>query len=116
MSFIQIVSITGTLFFLLIIFRLISKKRLREEFSVIWILCSLFLNLFAFWRDGIEVLADFFGVYYPPAIIFIMLFVALIVYCLHLSIIISKQKEDIKNLTQEVAFISQKLNTSEQKN
>jgi Uncharacterized conserved protein (DUF2304) len=109
MSFIQIVSITATILFLIIIFRLIIKKRLREEFSVIWILCSLFLNIFAFWRDGIEVLARFFGIYYPPAVIFIMLFMALIVYCLHLSIIISKQKNDIKNLTQEVSFINEKL-------
>lgn len=109
MSFIQIVSITATSIFLLLIFRLIIKKRLREEFSVIWILCSLFLNIFAFWRDGIEVLARFFGIYYPPSIIFIMLFIALIVYCLHLSIVLSKQKNDIKNLTQEISFINEKL-------
>ena len=109
MSFIQIVSITATSIFLLLIFRLIIKKRLREEFSVIWILCSLFLNIFAFWRDGIDVLAHFFGIFYPPAILFIMLFIALIVYSLHLSIILSKQKNDIKNLTQEISFINEKL-------
>lgn len=109
MSFIQIVSITATSVFLVLIFRLIIKKRLREEFSVIWILCSLFLNIFAFWREGIEVLARFFGIYYPPSIIFIMLFIALIVYSLHLSIVLSKQKNDIKNLTQEISFINEKL-------
>lgn len=109
MSFIQIVSITATSVFLLLIFRLIIKKRLREEFSVIWILCSIFLNVFAFWREGIEVLALFFGIYYPPSIIFIMLFMALIVYSLHLSIVLSKQKNDIKNLTQEISFINEKL-------
>lgn len=109
MSFIQIISIAATSIFLVIVFRLIIKKRLREEFSVIWILCSLFLNVFAFWRDGIDVLAHFFGIYYPPAILFIMLFMALIVYSLHLSIILSKQKNDIKNLTQEISFINEKL-------
>ncbi len=95
--------------FLVFFFRLIIKKRLREEFSVIWIISSLFLNLFAFWREGIDVLAHFFGIYYPPAILFIILFMVLIVYSLHLSIILSKQKNDIKNLTQEIAFINQKL-------
>lgn len=109
MSFIQIISISASSLFLILVFRLIVKKRLREEFSVIWILCSLFLNLFAFWREGIDVLAHFFGIFYPPAILFIMLFIALIVYSLHLSIILSKQKNDIKNLTQEVAFINEKL-------
>jgi hypothetical protein len=109
MTFIQMVSITATSIFLVLIFRLIIKKRLREEFSVIWILCSLFLNVFAFWREGIEVLARFFGIFYPPSIIFIMLFMALIVYSLHLSIVLSKQKNDIKNLTQEISFINEKL-------
>jgi hypothetical protein len=110
MSFIQIVSIVCTFLFLLIVFRLIIQKKLREEFSIIWIFCAIFLNLFAFWRGGIEVLAKFFGVYYPPAIIFIFLFFALIVYCLHLSLIVSRHRNEIKNLTQEVALINEVLN------
>jgi hypothetical protein len=109
MSCIQAISITATVIFLAIVARLVIKKQLREEFSIIWIMCALILNLFAFWRKGIDVLANFFGVYYPPAIIFMFLFFALIVYSLHLSIIISKQKDQIKNLTQEVALINEKI-------
>jgi hypothetical protein len=108
-TFIQTISISTTILFLLFVTRLIIKKKLREEFSIIWILCALVLNLFAFWQNGIEVLANFFGIYYPPAIIFMMLFFALIVYCLHLSIIITKQKDPLKTLTQEVALINEKL-------
>lgn len=109
MSFIQIVSIIFTLLFLGIVFRLVMKRKLREEFSLIWIFCALFLNLFAFWRDGIEVLADFFGIFYPPAIIFMVLFIAIIIYCLHLSVLISRHREEIKNVTQELAILKQDL-------
>jgi hypothetical protein len=109
MSFIQILSIVFTLLFLGVVFRLVMKRRLREEFSIIWIFCALFLNLFAFWRDGIEVLADFFGIYYPPAIIFMVLFIAIIVYCLHLSVLISRHREEIKNVTQDLAILRQEL-------
>jgi hypothetical protein len=109
MSFIQIVSIIFTLLFLGFVFRLILKRKLREEFSIIWIFCALFLNLFAFWRDGIEVLARFFGIFYPPAIIFMALFIAIIIYCLHLSVLISRHREEIKNVTQEVAILKQEL-------
>jgi hypothetical protein len=120
MSFIQIVSIIFTLLFLGIVFRLVMKRKLREEFSIIWIFCALFLNLFAFWRDGIEVLADFFGIFYPPAIIFMVLFIAIIIYCLHLSVLISRHREEIKNVTQELAILKQdleqiKLNTTTKK-
>lgn len=120
MSFIQIVSIIFTLLFLGIVFRLVMKRKLREEFSIIWIFCALFLNLFAFWRDGIEVLADFFGIFYPPAIIFMVLFIAIIIYSLHLSVLISRHREEIKNVTQELAILKQdleqiKLNTTTKK-
>ena len=71
------------------------KIELRKKFEEF---CALFLNFFAFWRQGIDVLAKLFGVYYPPAILFMLLFFALIVYSLHLSIVISKHKEQIKNL------------------
>jgi hypothetical protein len=114
MSFIQLICITATLTFLAIIFRLIIQKKLREEFSIIWIMCAIILNVFAFWRNGIAVLASFFGVYYPPSIIFMFLFFAIIVYCLHLSLIISKQKNQIKNLTQEFALMNEKINKLKQ--
>jgi hypothetical protein len=109
METIQILSITLTLIFLGIIFRLVAKKKLREEFSLIWIFCAIFLNVFAFWRKGIEVLAEFFGVYYPPSIIYLVLFLAIILYCLHLSILLSRQREQIKNLTQDMAIMNSYL-------
>lgn len=110
MELLQILAISTSIIFLVLVFRLVIKKQLREEFCIIWMACATVINIFAFWREGIDVLADFFGVHYPPSIIFIIFFFALIVYCLHLSIIISKQRNDIKNLTQELSLISQKLN------
>jgi hypothetical protein len=113
MSFIQVFSITGTTLFLCLVFKLIMKKKLREEFSIIWIICACFLLFFSFWRNSITVLAHFFGIYYPPAILFIFLFIALIFYVLHLSIIISKHRLQIKNLTQELAILSKKIDQLE---
>jgi hypothetical protein len=109
MELVQVIGIGTSIIFLIIVFRLVIKKQLREEFCIIWIACAVVINIFAFWRKGIDVLANFFGVHYPPSLIFIAFFFALIIYCLHLSIIISKQRNDIKNLTQEVSLINQKL-------
>lgn len=116
MSVLQIICIVGTLFFLGIVFKLVLKKRLREEFSIIWIGCAIFLNIFTFWRNGIAYFAKLFGIFYPPAILFIVLFVALIFYCLHLSIIISKHKNQVKNLTQELSILTKRLEKLENKN
>lgn len=110
MSFIQYISIGTTLIFLFIVFKLVAKKQLREEFSIIWVLSAVFLNVIAFWRSGIEVMANFFGVYYPPSVLYIVLFLLIIVYCLHLSVLLSRQRSQIKNLTQEVALLNERLN------
>jgi hypothetical protein len=115
MSFIQYISIGTTLTFLFIVFRLVAKRQLREEFSIIWVIAAICLNIVAFWRDSIEVLATFFGVYYPPSVLYIGLFLLIIIYCLHLSILISRQRTQIKNLTQEIALLNERLNKMEQK-
>ena len=86
---------------------------MREEFSVIWVLCALALNIFAFWKNGIDRIASFFGVYYAPSLLFIFLFAAIICYCLHLSKIISKQQNDIKNLTQKLAILDENIRTKD---
>lgn len=105
METIQIISVLFSLLFLIVVFRLIFKKKLREEFSIIWIMCAIVLNVFAFWKHGIDKFASFLGVYYAPSLLFMFMFAAIISYCLHLSKIISKQSNDIKNLTQQLAIL-----------
>lgn len=113
MKIVQIISLLFSITFLIVVFKLIFKKKLREEFSVIWILCAIVLNIFAFWKNGIDWLASFLGVYYAPSLLFIFLFAAIICYCLHLSKIISKQQNDIKNLTQQAAILEEKIRSKE---
>ena len=39
-------------------YRLITKGKLREEYSFIWIICTVVLLLFAIWRNGLDVIAN----------------------------------------------------------
>jgi hypothetical protein len=105
---IQIVCIIFTLFFLFFIFRLIVKGKLREEFSIIWIITGLVLNVFSFWRGGLDLIAKFLGVFYAPSLLFMFLFFAIIVYLVHLSVIITRQQDKIKTLAQEIALLKEK--------
>jgi hypothetical protein len=72
-------------------------------------------NVFAFWKSGIDWIASYLGVYYAPSLLFMFLFGALICYSLHLSKIISKQHNDIKNLTQHLAILEDKIRQMENK-
>jgi len=109
---IQIISIVGSLLFMFFIFRLIVKGKLREEYSIIWIICTLTLLLFAFWRNGLDVIAKLLGVYYPPALIFLGAIFAIMVFLVHLSVVNSKQHKQIKELAQEMALLKEQIENS----
>ncbi len=106
---IQILSIIGALTFMFLIFRLIAKGKLREEYSIIWIVCTIILLVFSIWRNGLDVLAKILGVFYAPALIFLAAIFAIIVFLVHLSVVNSKQHEQIKKLSQEMALLKSKL-------
>ncbi len=108
MGRIQIIAILGNLSFLIIIARLILKGKLREEYAIIWVLCTLALVLFSFWRNGLEILSRFFGVYAPPNMVFIGAIIAILVYLLHLSIVVSKLHDRTKIMSQEIALLKEK--------
>lgn len=106
---IQIISIIGALAFMFMIFRLIIRGKLREEYSIIWIICTLILLVFSFWRNGLDVLAKLLGIYYAPALVFLAAIFAIIIFLVHLSVVNSKQHEQIKKLTQEMAILKSKI-------
>lgn len=106
---IQIISLLGAALFMVMIFRLIAKGQLREEYSIIWILCTIVLIVFAIWRKGLEQISLFLGVYYPPSLIFLTAIFAIIVFLVHLSVVNSRLQNQIKVLTQEMAYMRKEL-------
>jgi hypothetical protein len=91
------------------VFRLITKGRLREEYSFIWIICTVLLLLFSFWRNGLDVIAKILGVYYAPSLIFMAAIFAIVLFLVHLSVVNSKQHKQIRELAQELALLRKKI-------
>lgn len=106
---IQILSLTGALFFMYFIARLIIKGQLREEYSFIWIACTIILIVFSIWRKGLEKISLMLGVYYPPSLIFLAAIFAIIIFLVHLSVVNSRMQQSIKELTHEIAFLKKEL-------
>jgi len=108
---IQIISLLGASLFLAFIFRLIVKGRLREEYSILWIACTLILILFSIWRKGLEQISLALGVFYPPSLIFLGAIFAILIFLVHLSVVVSRLQNQIKVLSQEVALLRNELET-----
>ncbi len=109
MARIQIIAIAISILFLLYIVRLIIKGKLREEYSIVWIICTIILIVFSFWRNGLEVMSKLLGVYEAPNLIFTGAIFAILIYLLHLSVIVSKLHSQNKQLAQEIALLKEKL-------
>lgn len=106
---IQAIAIATSILFLLYIIRLIVKGKLREEYSIVWIVCTVVLIVFSFWRDGLAVVSELVGVYSPPNLVFIAAIFAIFIYLLHLSVVVSKLHSQNKQLAQDIALLKEKL-------
>jgi hypothetical protein len=109
MAKIQIITIIANILFLFYISRLIIKGKLREEYAIVWVICTLFLMVFAFWRNGLEVMARLTGVYEAPNLVFTGFIFAILIYLLHLSVVASKLYNDNKKLGQEIALLKEEF-------
>jgi hypothetical protein len=109
MEKIQIIAIAISLLFLLYIVRLIIKGKLREEYSIVWILCTVVLIVFSFWRTGLDVVSNLLGIYSPPNLVFTAAIFAVFIYLLHLSVVISKLQSQNKKLAQNIAMMKELL-------
>ena len=107
MARIQIITIAINFAFLLSIAYLILKGKLREEYAIVWLICTVFLGVFAVWRDGLEVMARLFGVYEAPNLVFTGFIFLILIYLLHLSIVNSKLQKSVTELAQEIALLKQ---------
>lgn len=106
---IETLSLIFCLAFLFLLFRLILKRRLREEYVFVWLGVFSALTFFAVFRSKLDQLAELVGVFYAPSLLFLIFFGALLFYCLHLSIVVSKQSNQVKELAQKIALLEKEI-------
>jgi|AntAceMinimDraft_2_1070361.scaffolds.fasta_scaffold63907_2 hypothetical protein len=112
---IQYVAITGSFLFIASVLFLISRRKLREEFSLLWLFFGfIFLGL-SIWRKSLDIIASFLGIAYPPAAIFLILIIGIISILIHFSIAISGLTERVKILVQEVGLLKMEQDEKKRK-
>jgi hypothetical protein len=110
----QILAIIGSIAFLAFILYLVRKKKLREDYSLLWLFFGGIFLVLSIWRDSLEFISRALGIAYAPAAIFIILIMCLFMIMIQFSMIISKQANQISSLAQEVALLRQ-VKPSDQK-
>jgi len=107
------VSIAGTiasLALLLIVLELIRSRRLRERYALLWVATGIALVVLSAWRDGLNTIAGWVGVRsYPPAVLFAVGILFIILVLLHYSTVISRLSDQNVLLAQRLALLEEGL-------
>jgi hypothetical protein len=90
---------------LLFVLNQVRRKKIREEYSLLWILSATVLVLCATFIKGVEKLSHLVGIYYPPAFLFLIAILMVMVLQFHFSTVISTLREQNKNLTQDLGIL-----------
>ncbi len=92
-----------------LIFELIRRKHLMERYAILWLIAGLTLLVLALWQGLLTTLSHAAGIYYPPAALFAVAFLFVLVMLLHFSIVFSRISEQNKILAQRLALLQRRL-------
>lgn len=111
---VSIAATIASLALVLVVFELIRSRRLRERYALLWLLTGLVLVVLSAWRGGLNTIAGWLGVRgYPPAVLFAVGLLFVIVVLLHYSTVISRLSDQNVILAQRLALLETRLAESE---
>jgi hypothetical protein len=109
---VSIVGAIASVALLAVIIELIRSRHLRERYALLWLVTGLVLLVLSLWRDGLNTIAGWAGVTgYPPAVLFALGLLFVIVVLLHYSTVISRLADQNTILAQRVALLEAELTT-----
>ena len=94
---------------LVIVFELVRRRRLTEEYSFVWIIAGLAMFGLSFSRPLLSDAASWLGIYYPPAILLLVLVPLVFGALLYFSVVVSRQRAQIERLVEEVSILGAEL-------
>ena len=106
----SIAAAVASILLILIVLELIRGRRLKERYALLWLVTGIVLLVLSTWRGGLNTIAGWFGVAtYPPAILFAVATLFIIVVLLDYSTILSRLADQNTILAQRIALLEQRL-------
>jgi hypothetical protein len=106
----SIVASVVSVLLLLAVFELIRSRRLRERYALLWLATGVVLVALSAWRGGLNTIARWFGVStYPPAVLFAVGLLFVILVLLHFSTVISRLTDQNTTLAQRLALLESRI-------
>jgi hypothetical protein len=107
---VSLAATVASLILVLVVFELIRSRRLQERYALLWLLTGIVLVILSAWRGGLNTIAAWLGVRgYPPAVLFAVGLLFVILVLLHYSTVISRLSDQNVVLAQRLALLETRM-------
>lgn len=109
MSKVQIFSLIVSLLLATVIFQLIRKKKLKEQYSLLWFLTVAVMLVLALWEGLLFKISAVMGIEVPSNALFLLAILFMFAMALHFSMLVSRLTDQSKMLAQRMALLDREL-------
>lgn len=101
---------------LLFVLELVRRRKLREEYSLLWLGTAFIMLIVAMWRDLLHGVSALVGIAYPPNLLFLLAVLFVLFLLLYFSTVITRLTQENKEIAQQMALLRYELEQLRSKN
>jgi hypothetical protein len=105
----MVFGLVASIIALLFIIELVRQRRLKEEYSLLWLATAAALIILSVSRPLLDVLANMVGIFYPPSALFLVAMVFVLFILLHFSTVLTRLAQENKETAQQLALLRWQL-------
>ena len=91
------------------IVEMVRRRKLREEYSWLWLITSLGIIILVIWYDLLVFITEMIGAALPTTTLFVFGLLFLLLIALHYSVKISSLTDQVRKLAQKIAILQSEL-------
>jgi hypothetical protein len=108
----KIFALFVSIMFLTLIIELVRRRKLREDYSAIYLFIGLAILVLVLRFDLLVRLTKFLDAALPASILFLFGLLFLLLMSLQYAVKLSKLSNDVKNLAQKIALMDAKIEST----
>lgn len=113
MNSIAIISAIGSVVFLAVIVVLARRRKIREQYALIWLAMSFLILVFSIFKELLDLISRLVGIYYAPSLLIILIIFFGIVLGIHFTVVLSKLAENNTKLIQDIGLLKNRVESLE---
>ena len=88
-----------------VVIELVRRRRLKEEYSLLWLATAVVLIGLSLSRPTLDLLASAVGIVYPPSALFLVAMIFVLFILLHYSTVLTRLTQENKENAQQLALL-----------